>query len=63
MKNTITVIIREIREKAIVVDTDSVEDALDTVEYLYSDGNFVLTNDDFEDVEFIVEENNEKEND
>lgn len=63
MKNTITVIIREIREKAIVVDTDSVEDALDTVEYLYGDGNFVLTNDDFEDVEFIVEENNEKEND
>jgi hypothetical protein len=63
MENTITVIIREIREKTVVVDTNSVEDALDTVEYLYGEGNFILTNDDFEDVEFIVEENKEKEND
>lgn len=65
MKNTITVTIREIREKQIVVDTNSVEDAIDTVEFLYSEGNFVLTNDDLEDVEFVVEneENKEKEND
>lgn len=63
MAKTITVIIREVREKAIVVDTDSIEDAIDTVEYMYSDGNFVLTNDDIEDVDFIVEDNNEKEND
>lgn len=58
MAKPITVIIREVREKAILVDTDSIEDALDTVEYMYSDGNFVLTNDDFEDVEFIVQEEN-----
>lgn len=57
MAKTITVIIREVREKAIVVDTDSIEDAIDTVEYMYGDGNFVLTNDDIEDVEFIPEEN------
>ena len=54
MSKPMTVIIREIREKQIIVDTDSIEDALDTAEYMYSEGNFVLNNDDFEDVEFEV---------
>ena len=57
MGKTITVIIREIREKHIVVDTNDPQDALDTVEYMYSEGNFPLSKDDVEDVEFeIIEE-------
>jgi len=56
MNKEFTVTIREVREKQITIKAVTAEEAHDTIEYLYSDGNFVLTNDDLEDVEFIVEE-------
>lgn len=56
MTNKYTVTIREVREKQITINAVTDDEALDTVEYLYSAGNYVLDNDDIEDVEFIVSE-------
>jgi hypothetical protein len=53
MDRPFTITIREIREKDITINAITVDEAIDAVEYLYSEGNFVLTNDDFEDVEFM----------
>lgn len=57
MSKPFTVTIREVREKQITINAVTDDEALDTVEYLYSVGNYVLNNDDIEDVEFVVEEN------
>ena len=51
-----TVTIREIREKQITIEAVTADEAVDAIEYLYSEGNFELTNDDFEDVEFVCHE-------
>lgn len=56
MTKKYTVTIREVREKQITINAVTDDEALDTVEYLYSAGNYVLDNDDIEDVEFIVSE-------
>ena len=56
MTRPFTITIREIREKDITIEAVTVDEALDAVEYLYSEGNFVLDNDDFEDVEFMCQE-------
>ena len=56
MTNKYTVTIREVREKQITINAVTDDEALDTVEYLYSAGNYVLDNDDIEDVEFVVSE-------
>ena len=56
MERPFTITIREVREKDITINAVPVDEALDAVEYLYSEGNFVLTNDDFEDVEFMCQE-------
>ena len=58
MDRPFTITIREIREKDITINAITVDEAIDAVEYLYSEGNFVLTNDDFEDVEFMCLEEN-----
>ena len=57
MNKPFTVTIREVREKQITINAVTDDEALDTVEYLYSVGNYVLDNDNIEDVEFVVEEN------
>ena len=48
-----TITIREVREKEITIDAVTIDEAIEAVEYLYSVGNFALTNDDIEDVDFI----------
>lgn len=65
MSKPITITIREVREKDILVDVVTVDEALDVVEEMYKDGNFPLTEDDIADVEFISYEDilEEKEND
>lgn len=56
MTNKYTVTIREVREKQITINAVTEDEALDTIEYLYSAGNYILDNDDIEDVEFVVSE-------
>ena len=56
MTRPFTITIREIREKDITIEAVTVDEALDAVEFLYSEGNFVLDNDDVEDVEFMCQE-------
>ena len=56
MTKQFTITIREVREKQITINAVTDDEALDTVEYLYSAGNYVLDNDDIEDVEFVVSE-------
>lgn len=53
MNKPITITIREVREKDILVDVTTVDEALDVVEEMYKDGNFPLTEDDIVDVDFI----------
>ena len=53
MTKQITVTIKEVREKDITIDAVTLDEAVDMIEYLYSEGNFVLTNDDISDVEFV----------
>lgn len=53
MTKQITVTIKEVREKDITIEAVTLDEAIDAIEYLYSEGNFVLTNDDISDVEFI----------
>lgn len=57
MEKPFTVTIREVREKQITINAITDDEAIDTIEYLYSVGNYVLDNDDIEDVVFMVSEN------
>lgn len=56
MSKPFTITIREVREKQITINAVTDDEAIDTIEYLYSTGNYVLDNSDIEDVEFMVEE-------
>lgn len=56
MSKPFTITIREVREKQITINAVTDDEAIDTIEYLYSAGNYVLDNSDIEDVEFVVEE-------
>lgn len=53
MNKPFTITIREVREKEITIDAVTIDEAIEAVEYLYSVGNFALTNDDIEDVDFV----------
>lgn len=44
--------IQEIREKCISIEAETLEEAIKTVEELYSNGDIRLTVDDISDVEF-----------
>lgn len=52
MTNLFTVRITEIREKCMSVETETLEEALELVEELYTNGDVRLTVDDISDVEF-----------
>lgn len=52
MTKQITVTIIETREKDITIEAVTLDEAVDTIEYLYSEGNFVLTNDNISNVDF-----------
>lgn len=52
MVKLFTVRIQEIREKCISVEVETMEDAIELVEELYSNGDIRLTMDDISDVEF-----------
>lgn len=56
MEKEFTVTIREVREKQITLHAVTADEAADAIEYLYSEGNFVLDNDDISDVEFVCQE-------
>ena len=56
MSKPFTITIREVREKQITINAVTDDEAIDTIEYLYSAGNYVLDNSDIEDVELVVEE-------
>lgn len=53
MTKQITITIKEVREKDITIEAVTLDEAVDMIEYLYSEGNFILTNDDISDVEFV----------
>lgn len=52
MATRFTVRITETREKCMVVETETLEEAIELVEELYSNGDIRLTNEDISDVEF-----------
>ena len=52
MEKLYTVRIQEIREKCMSVETETMEEAIELVEELYSNGDIRLTVDDITDVEF-----------
>ena len=52
MTKLFTVRITEIREKCMSVETETLEEAIEIVEELYSNGDIRLNQDDITDVEF-----------
>ena len=52
MTKTFTVRITEIREKCMSVEAETMDEAIETVEELYSNEDIRLTQDDISDVEF-----------
>ena len=56
MKKTFTVYIEEKRSKTIEINAVTEDEALDMVESLYRSGDIRLDEDDFEDVEFMCQE-------
>ena len=52
MTKLFTVRITEIREKCITLEVETMEEAIETIEELYSNGDIRLTQDDISDVEF-----------
>ena len=52
MTKLFTVRITEIREKCMSVEAEKMEDAIEMIEELYTNGDIQLTVDDISDVEF-----------
>lgn len=56
MNKTYTVYIEEKRSKSIEIEAVTPDEALDMIESLYRSGDIRLDEDDFEDVEFVCQE-------
>lgn len=52
MTKLFTVRIQELREKCMSVETETLEEAIELIEELYSNGDIRLTAEDISDVEF-----------
>lgn len=52
MTKLFTVRIQELREKCMSVETETLEEAIELIEELYSNGDIHLTAEDISDVEF-----------